>query len=183
MRQKDAYTKKAKAKGLRARSAYKLKQIQKSFNIIKEKDKVLDLGCWPGGWSIVAKNLGAEVIGIDLDLPKKVDGVTFIQEDVFSDTVLTLGKFNVILSDLSPKKSGVKSIDQELSIELVKRVLFISQKLLKNKGIMLCKYFQGKDIDKFIKEVRKHFKMVKTIKPKASKKESREMYLLAKDFL
>ncbi len=130
MRRKDFYTRKAKSGGYRARSAFKLKQIQKKYKMIKEGDRVLDLGCWPGGWSIVCNNLGAKVTGVDLTPPKKVEGVEFIKEDVFSDEILKLGKFNAVLSDLSPKKSGIKFLDQELSINLVNRALFLALNML-----------------------------------------------------
>ena len=183
MRKKDYYTKKAKNQGYRARSAFKLKQIHKKYKLIKEGDRVLDLGCWPGGWSIICNNLGAKVTGVDLTSPKKVAGVEFIRDSVFSDKLLSLGKFDVVLSDLSPKKSGIKSLDQELAIELAERALFLATNLLEKKGTFLCKIFQGKGTDNFLKKIMESFREVKTIKPNASRKESTEMYVLAKNLI
>jgi len=178
---KDFYTSAAKKSGLRARSAFKLLQINKAFKIVKKGYKVLDLGCWPGGWLLVAKKLGAYVVGIDEKEIEKIEGVKFIKGSVFNDELLKgLGKFDTILSDLSPKISGIPEIDIERSIELCKKALSIADEKLKMGGNFVCKIFQGKGVEEFLEKIRKKFRFVRCYKPSASKKRSKEIYVIAK---
>jgi len=185
MRQKDTYTIKAKAAGLRARSAYKLFQINKRYRLIKTGDDVLDLGCWPGGWLIAAKRLGARrVAGIDIMQIEPISGVEFIKGDVLDSSTVekVKGSFDVLLSDMAPKTSGILSIDIARSIELAEAALNIARRFLKPKGNFLVKIFQGEGFGEFFEKVKKHFAFVKTTKPAASKARSKEVYIVGLGF-
>lgn len=179
---KDKYTIKAKSEGYRARSAYKLFQINKKYKVIKKGDDVLDLGCWPGGWLKVAKKLSktGRVLGIDLTKIKPIEGVEFIQGDI--KEVKIEGEFDVVLSDMAPKTSGIIGLDVERSLQLSKLALKKAKKHLKNKGNFIVKVFQGKEFDDYLKMVKKYFSFVKTTKPQTSRKRSKEVYIVAMKF-
>lgn len=176
---KDKFTEKAFSQGYLARSIYKLTDIQKKYRIIKKGNKVLDLGAAPGSWSQYAKNLGAEVTAIDINLIK-ANGIKKIKLDIFNNLVFNiLEKYDVVLSDLAPNTTGIKKLDNERSYNLTKRALEIAKKTLKPNGKFLCKIFQSELSGDLRKEIKKEFKLVKTIKPLASKKRSKEIYFLA----
>ncbi|MEM4244985.1 MAG: RlmE family RNA methyltransferase [Candidatus Nanoarchaeia archaeon] len=182
---RDYYTKKSREEGYYARSVYKLKELNEKYQLIKGGDKVLDLGCSPGGWVQAALEIvGKEgmVIGIDMEKAKvKAENFKFIQGDVYDKKIIEdLEKVDVILSDMAPKTSGIREMDQERSYDLAKQALSIAKKKLKSSGNFVCKIFQGKNYQKFINEVKKEFQFVKTSKPEASKSESKEMYVVAK---
>ncbi len=182
---KDYYTRKSREEGYYARSVYKLKQLNKKYSIIKQGDKVLDLGCSPGGWVQVSLEIvGKEgsVVGIDLEKAKvKAENFKFIQGDVYDKKNLeVVEKFDVVLSDMAPKTSGIRDLDQERSFDLAKQALSVAKKKLKVGGNFVCKIFQGKDYPNFINQVKKEFKFVKTFKPEASKSGSKEMYVVGK---
>ena len=177
----DKFSIRARKEGLRARSAYKLLQINNQYHIIKPGDSVLDLGCWPGGWLVVAKKTNASIIvGIDLVDIEKIDGVEFIKGDINKEKTYEniIGKFDVVLSDLAPKTTGDNVLDVYRSVDLAKTALKIAKKFLKPKGIFLVKIFQGEGYNEYISSLKKYFSIVKTIKPLASKTKSREMYIL-----
>jgi len=180
---KDFYTRKSREEGYHARSVYKLKQINKKYSLIKKGDKVLDLGCSPGGWIQASLEITGEkgfVTGIDINNIKKIKSKNFrfIKEDI--DDVNLEEKFDVILSDMAPKTTGDQALDHERSYDLSKTALEIAKKNLKEKGNFLCKIFQGKNYQKFLDEVKKNFEFVKTVKPEASKRKSKEMYVIGK---
>jgi 23S rRNA (uridine2552-2'-O)-methyltransferase len=181
----DKYTDKALAEGLRARSSYKLIQINEKYHIVKRGNDVLDLGCWPGGWMIAAKRMGAnKVLGIDLANIEPVVGAEFIQGDIFESktTRKIIGAFDVVLSDLAPKTSGIRHLDVARSLDLTNAALKIAIKHLKPNGNFLVKVFQGEGYKEFFNEVKKHFMFVKTVKPEASRERSMEVYLLGIGF-
>lgn len=180
MIKKDPFTKLALKQGYRARSAFKLKSLNKNYGLFKKGDSVLDLGCFPGGWMIVCKEAGAKVIGIDLEKIEEIKGAEFRQIDVYSDEVFRLGSFDVVISDLAPKTTGIREIDHQRSLGLCERALEIANRVLREKGNFLCKTFQGGETNILIKDLKKHFKMVKVTKPEASKKRSKEVYIIAK---
>ena len=192
-KKKEHFYKEAKRVGYRARSAFKLLQIQKKFNILKKKDTVIDLGAAPGGWSQVAKEIvGGEgtVVGIDLSLIKPIRGITFLQGDMTKETsVEELIKFNgekkadVVLSDMSPDISGNYSIDHAKSIFLCEQAFETAKLLLKPGGNFICKIFSGEEIENFIKNIKIHFKTVKRFSPVASRKSSSEEYVISKYFI
>jgi len=180
----------AKRVGYRARSAFKLKQIQKKFNIFSPNDIIIDLGAAPGGWSQVAKEFSGEsgrIIAIDILPIKPLDDVILIQADLTEKKTLEdIAKHmndkqaDVILSDMSPDITGNYSVDQARSIWLCNNAFKIVKKLLKPGGHFICKIFEGEDTQHFINTVKKDFGMVKKFSPKASRKSSSEIYLIAK---
>ena len=189
----DTWSKKAKASGYRARSAFKLKQIQERFEVIRFGDAVLDVGCHPGGWSQVAVELvgpKGEVIGVDLQPCQHVDGVTFITGDVtdleVQERILNSLKgeaFNSIISDISPHITGKWDIDQSISLSLVAEVAEFTFPLLSPGGSFVAKLFQGVGIEEFIKLVSKHFTKVKRFSPMSSRNASSEVYLVCKNYV
>jgi len=175
------YTLKAKQDKYPARSVYKLQQIDEKFNLFRKNDKILDLGCAPGSWLLYASNKG-KVLGIDIQdinipLPKNA---TFLKQDV--NTFQTKDKFNVILSDMAPNTSGDHSVDVERSIELCETALAIAKTNLNKGGNFVCKIFEGEGIQEFFKKVEQSFGFVKRYKPSASRSESREIFIIGKNF-
>src|SRR3989344_3726836 len=144
---KDKRTIKAHKEGYRGRSAYKLLEIQKKYRLIRRGSRVLDLGCWPGSWLQVALNITPYIVGVDLK-ETILPGVDTKVIDIFSDEVLRLGTFDVILSDVAPHTTGDIRLDQYRSYELSARAFTIAQKLLKENGNFLVKIFQGDDAPK-----------------------------------
>ncbi len=187
---KDSYFKKAKKEGFRARSAYKLIELNRKYNLIKKCDKLLDIGCSPGSWLQVAVKLVSEkglVLGIDIMPIKNIKGAKFLQADISDPTTIDMIKtfseqFDVIISDIAPKTSGIKDLDHEKSIYLNEKVLEAAQKLLKPGGNFLCKIFQGEYFPEFLKKANKSFEFVKSSKPDSSRKESREIYIIARGY-
>ena len=174
----DKFTKKAKYEGYKARAVYKLKSIDNRFKIIKKGDRILDLGGSPGSWGQYCLEKGASVDAVDLD-KIKVEGVNFIESNVFDENLLDkLGKYDLVLSDLAPKAIGVRKMDNELSFDLSMKALEISDEVLEWGGNFVCKIFQSEHFDKFVKEVKKKFKIVRVIKPMASKNRSKEIYVI-----
>lgn len=191
-KKKEHFYKEAKRVGYRARSAFKLKQIQEKFRILKEGNTVIDLGAAPGGWSQVAKEIVGErgiVIGIDLSPIKPIKSITFLQGDMTKDA--SLGelisitgdkKADVVLSDMSPDISGNYSVDHTRSIFLCEQALITAETLLKPGGNFVCKVFSGEDLQDFVKKVNEKFRSVKRFAPVASRKSSSEIYIIAKSF-
>jgi 23S rRNA (uridine2552-2'-O)-methyltransferase len=192
-KKKEYFYNEAKRKGYRSRSAFKLKQIQNKFKIIKKTDFVLDLGAAPGGWSQVSNEIigkNGKIIGIDLLYIKPIDGIQFLQEDITEkSTILKIIKIvgengvDVLLSDMSPNISGNYSIDHANSIHLCKQSLNLVDKILKDNGNFLCKLFMGEEFDDFIKIFKNKFKNVKLYSPPASRKSSSEIYIIGRNFL
>lgn len=187
----DYYFKKAKKEKYPARSVYKLEEAQQKYHFLKSGNTVLDLGCQPGSWSIyAARVVGPKglVVGVDLQEGKKVSiakaaEIIWLCDDIMSDEIV--GKvqeikktFRAVLSDIAPRTSGNKWVDQQQSINLAKRVLELAEKLLENGGNFYVKVFEGEDFKEFVDSVRKYFKTVKIVKPKSSRSESREVFVL-----
>ena len=186
-RKRDYYYKEAKKQGYRARSAFKLIQIQERYRIFRKGDIVIDLGASPGGWSQVAVKYASLVIAVDLQPMKPLENVVFIKGDITKDeTVEEIRKHteyaDVVISDASPNITGNYSLDQARSIWLCYNALKIAKEFLKEGGNFVCKAFEGEDYPEFLKEVRKNFRMVKAHSPKASRKQSSEIYVIAKGF-
>ena len=184
---KDHYFHKAKHNGYVARSAYKLEEIDKKHKIIYKGNLVLDLGCSPGSWlQYVSKIVGKEgqVLGVDLQLVKHSlpSHVKVLQADIFDLTAKDLemsgGMVDVILSDMAPKTTGIRATDAERSFALNQQVLCLADELLQSQGVLLLKAFQGARLDELRKAFRNLFAKVKLCKPKSSRTESVEIYLL-----
>ena len=184
----DHYFKKAKKDNYPARSVYKLEEAQKKFQILRRNDKVLDLGCHPGSWTKYAAGIiggKGRVVGIDLQQcrikgPPGGAEIELIRGDIFDLqlAVLQEAEFDVVLSDMAPKTSGNKFTDHVQSVELARRALEIANKVLRKNGHFYCKVFQGEDFPGFVEDTRQFFSKVKVVKPKSSRSESREVFVL-----
>ncbi len=191
-KKREHFYKEAKRVGYRARSAYKLRQIQSRFKILKKGNTVIDLGAAPGGWSQIAKEIVGDkgtVIGIDISPIKPIQGITFLEGDITKQTsiqelidILEKRKADVVLSDMSPDISGNYSVDHARSIYLCEQALTTVELVLKTNGIFLCKVFSGEELDEFIKKVKGKFSTVKLFTPPATRKSSSEVYIVAKSY-
>lgn len=191
-KKREHYYKEAKALGYRARSAFKLQQIQQRFSIFKPGDIVIDLGAAPGGWSQVVQELvggTGTVIGVDLAMIKPLPGVEFIQGDIGSEATqrelacLVHGQVDVVISDMSPDISGNYSVDQARSLWLCEQALAVARKFLKPDGHFVCKLFEGEDTPRLLAQIKAEFRQFKRFSPQASRKSSSEIYIIAKGFL
>ncbi|MBS3172072.1 RlmE family RNA methyltransferase [Candidatus Woesearchaeota archaeon] len=173
----DKFTKRALEEGYLARSIFKIKNIQNRFHIIRKGDYVLDLGAAPGSWSQYVLELGAKVDSIDLN---RVKYGNWIKIDIFDEKLFEVLErdYNVVLSDLAPRTSGIKHLDVERSIGLSQRALEIAKLKLKRNGNFVCKVFQGEDFKLFFDDMKKNFQVVRSIRPMATRKSSREIYLI-----
>jgi 23S rRNA (uridine2552-2'-O)-methyltransferase len=188
----DPYVKQAQKDGYRARSSYKLIELNEKDRLIRPGMLVLDLGSAPGGWSQVAGRIVGEkgrVIATDILPMDPVRNVDFIQGDFTDETVFkqileVLGdrRPDLIISDIAPNISGIASADQASSMYLVELALDMARKVLKPKGNFVAKVFQGSGSEAYLKEVRTSFDKVSIRKPAASRSRSREIYLVAKGF-
>lgn len=188
--QRDYYYRKAKEEGYRARSAYKLKQINDKFHLIRKGSKVVDLGAAPGGWLQIARDLfGGIVVGVDLEKIEPVEGVVTIQGDITKDETLGEiaaalgGQADVVISDAAPNLTGIWDVDHARSIDLSRAALRIAKQLLRPGGSFLVKVFQGDMFDDYIEEVKREFSSVHAYTPPASRKESAEIYVIGKKLL
>jgi 23S rRNA (uridine2552-2'-O)-methyltransferase len=190
---RDQYRKLAKQQGYRSRAAFKLLQLNKSYKIIKNSDKVVEFGCAPGGWIQVATQLvgpSGFVLGLDLKEINPLAGASFIKGSI-DDPLLTQillqtippnDKFDVVLSDMSPNVSGIWEIDHERQISLTRHALHISMRILDRRGNAIYKIFQGVSTRSFVDELAEHFALVKLSKPPASRQESSELYVICLGF-
>jgi len=189
---RDQYRRLAKREGYKSRAAYKLLQIQRKYRIIKKGNKVLDLGCSPGGWSQVALSfVGKEgrVIGVDLkDTSLTNENFIFLKRDIYEEglekeiLILLKEKVDLLLSDLSPNLSGIWELDCEKQLDLTKRAIDILDKVLKEKGNAVLKIFQSPYIKSLEEDLKRKFEKVLLVKPPASRKESSEIYLVCLKF-
>lgn len=188
---KDQYRRLAKDQGYRARSAYKLLQLNRSYHIIKKGSKVVDLGCAPGGWmQVVTNEVGqaGKVIGIDLKPVEPVAGATVLKGSIEDNDTLEkiagiLGdKADVILSDLSPNVSGLWDIDHARQISLSTIALGFARQILRMGGSAVFKVFEGDTLSEFRAELKSSFGRVLLNKPLASRQESSELYIVCLDF-
>ncbi|SVB13062.1 uncharacterized protein METZ01_LOCUS165916 [marine metagenome] len=182
----DAFQRRARREGYRARSAYKLMDIQKKSKIFKKADTVLDLGAAPGGWSQVAlEHVGddGKLVGVDLQHVLPLKGAQFIQGDLReletrNELENLLPRVDVVISDMSPNLSGNYSVDQARSVELSSLALDIASERKANSFVV--KVFEGSDFQDFREAVIDEFGSVRTLSPEASRKKSSEVYLIAK---
>jgi len=183
----DHYTQRAKEEKWLARSVYKLEEIDRKQRLIKNGDRIMDLGCYPGSWSQYLLNkVGkkGEVIGIDLYIPQKISApnFTFIKGDILNLETEQIsgevGEIDLLLSDMAPKTTGNNITDCARSLELAYKALEIAAILLRKNRHFLCKVFEGEDFNEFKDQVLKYFEQVKLVRPAAVRKRSREIYLL-----
>ena len=189
----DKYFKRAKKENYAARSVYKLKEMDKRFQMFKKGQTVLDLGAAPGSWSQFAgERVGKKgrVLGVDIQETKHdfLDNITFLQADVFNDSpelleaIKPLMPFDVIISDMAPKTTGIKFADQLHSLELCERAFEVAKKYLKVGGNFAVKIFEGGDINDYRMAIRPYFGKIKNFKPFSSRSESKELFIVALGF-
>jgi 23S rRNA (uridine2552-2'-O)-methyltransferase len=180
---------KAKEEKYRARSAYKLLDLQKKFHLIKQGNFVIDCGAAPGSWSQVAMQFVGDkgkVLAIDILPVSQLSGsFTFLKANLMKPDIIDKIKelldrpADLVMSDAAPEFSGIRMMDIGRAMDLNLAILEIAKKILKTGGNFVCKAFQGPDFQDFVKEVRKIFKDVHLEKPEASLKESAEVYIVA----
>ena len=186
---KDHYFEKAKKENYLARSIYKLEEIDKKFKVLNAGDHVLDLGYFPGSWiQYTAKKVGekGKVVGIDIQAvnPKleKLNNVTVFEKDINDVQDLNeLGvdrQFDVVVSDMAPSTTGIKSVDQIRSLNLVEMVFYHLPKTLKNNGNVVIKVFDGHEAQMFLKDQKKNFQKFQYLKPKSTRSVSKEFFVI-----
>lgn len=183
----DGFHQRAKREGFAARSVFKLEEIQDKFRVLRARARVLDLGCRPGSWmQYSARIVGVDgkLVGLDRQpLAVTIPGARIVVGDVMQITAAELrgelDGFDVVLSDMAPDTSGIRSLDQDRSEALFERALEIAEETLVPGGNFVGKLFQGRDFKTLIDRCRKGFAEVATPKPKSSRKESIELYVVA----
>ena len=188
----DKYVQQAQADGWRSRAAYKLLEIQEKDNLIKPGMTVVDLGAAPGGWTQVAAKLVGDhgfVLASDILDMDPVAGVEFVKGDfkeaqVYEQILKTLGdrKVDLVISDMAPNMSGMKSVDQPRAMYLVELALEMVDQVLTPGGSFLVKVFQGEGFQEYRQALQQRFGSLLTRKPDASRARSKELYLLAVGF-
>ncbi|MFZ1538106.1 MAG: 23S rRNA (uridine(2552)-2'-O)-methyltransferase RlmE [Chromatiaceae bacterium] len=188
----DEYVKRAQQEGYRSRAVFKLLEIQEKDHLLAPGMRVADLGAAPGGWSQIAARLVGDkgrLVALDLLPMDPLPGVTLIQGDFREEESLVqlraaLGgePLDLVLSDMAPNMSGTAA-DQPRLIYLCELALEFAVQHLKPGGALVIKIFQGEGFDDFLKTLRRHFRQVASRKPKSSRRESRELYLVARGFV
>ncbi len=186
---KDHYFKKAKEQNFAARSVFKLEEIDEKLKIIHPRQLILDLGASPGSWSqYCSKKIGPQgrILGVDLtQIDLKLPNAQFIQADLrdmqLKETFEQYGfteQFDVVLSDMAPKTTGIRLTDQVRSFELCEIAFNVSQKFLKKNGHFVCKLFHSDDFSLLKDLIKKDFHRFEAIKPDSTRKISKEIFLV-----
>jgi len=189
----DHYAKKAKEENFAARSVYKLQEIDEKYQVLKGAKQVMDLGASPGSWSqYVSKKLGknVKIFSIDLNpLAQNIPNVTFVITDILKTDMVALVQnhgfdphFDVVISDMAPKTTGIRITDQARSYELCLMALDVAKKCLKPDGNFVCKLFDSEDFINLKNELQKCFKKVNVLRPKSTRKESKELFFIAQGY-
>lgn len=190
--ERDPYVERAAREGWRSRAVFKLEQLQAKERVLKPGMRCVDLGSSPGGWSqYAAKLVGprGRVWAVDLLPMDAVPGVEFLQGDFGSPATLEALRrlmggepADLVMSDMAPNISGNRAIDQPRSMALAEEALLFATEVLRPGGDFLIKLFQGEGFREFVEAARARFRVVRLVKPKASRPESREIYLLARNY-
>ena len=186
---RDTYVRQSKVDGYRARSAYKLKEIDEKFKIFKGGMSVVDIGAAPGSWSqYVAKVVkSGKIISIDLKEMEKIENTLQIQGDFTSVDIqdqikeYLKKKPDVVMSDMAVNTTGIKNIDSIQTGELCKEAMIFSKDLISEKGFFISKIFMGSTFNEIVALGKKIFKEVKVFKPKSSRKDSKESFIICKN--
>jgi len=190
---KDHYFHKAKKENFLARSVYKLEEIDQRFKILNRKDKVMDMGYHPGSWiQYTSEKVGPEgyVVGTDIREINtqllKLSNVKLFQKDILTiNDLVELGvsdQFDVVLSDMAPNTTGIRSVDQDRSLILVEMVFSLLPKFLKPGGNLVVKVFESHNAQVFLKENKKLFSEFHYLRPKSVRSVSKEFFVIGKDF-
>ena len=186
---KDIYIRKSKTEGYSSRAVYKLIEIDEKFKILNNGISVIDLGAAPGSWSqyISKKITNSKIVSIDLRQIEKIDNTFHIEGDFtnekYQSQIRNLFKSNVdvVLSDMAANTTGNKNLDSIYSGELCKEAMIFSEKILKQNGKFVSKVFMGSIFNEIISEAKSIFNEVKVFKPKSSKKDSKEIFIICKN--
>jgi 23S rRNA (uridine2552-2'-O)-methyltransferase len=188
---KDPYVREAKAKGYRSRAAFKLIELDQKFHLLNRGARVLDLGAAPGGWSQVAAARAGEtgrVVAIDILAVEPLASVTAIEADLLAPETLArakaalAGEADLVLSDMAAPTTGHRATDHLRTTALIEVALDVAEEVLKPGGAFVGKVFQGGATGELLARVKRRFANVKHVKPKASRAESVELYLVATGF-
>lgn len=183
----DYYRSRARAEGYVARAVYKLKEVDEKYHLFKQGQRVLDLGCSPGSWLqyIVSRTgVGGLVVGVDATPPEieVVPPLHFVHGEVTSldlETITAISPiFDVVVSDLAPKTTGMRQVDQQRSLELAQLAWEWARRLLREGGHFLVKVFEGPDTSDLAAVLKRNFSLCRRIKPAGSRPASREIYFL-----
>ena len=189
-RKQDYFYRRAKEEQLRSRAAYKLLEAVEKFGLIKPGDVVVDLGAAPGGWMQAALRVlrdGGFVLGVDIKEIAPIEGENSrsIVHDICERDVVDVvrgflpdGCADVVVSDVSPNISGVWEVDHGRQVDLARRSLYVAGSVLRRGGNFFVKVFQGELLDGFVVDVRREFRFVRLLKPKASRRKSSELFVL-----
>ena len=185
---RDIYVRQSKVDGYRARSAYKLIEIDEKYKIFKGGLAVIDIGAAPGSWSQYAekKAKNGKLISIDLKKMEPIGSSIQIQGDFTEENVQeeiknnTISKVDVVMSDMAVNTTGIKNIDSIQTGELCKEAMIFAKDLLNENGYFISKIFMGGTFNEIVAEGKKYFKEVKVFKPKSSRKDSKESFIICK---
>ena len=186
----DFFTKRSKKEGYRSRASYKLKELLQKEIRVSKGQSILDLGCSPGGWIQVAKEFvgkSGKIAGVDLKEMEFIEGCFFLNKSIEEikqndfDEIKEFLPFDLVLSDMAPNISGIRERDDALMIGLVDHVLRVVDNFLKDRGTVVIKVFQGESLDYTRTALNKRFRQVKISKPKASRSNSNEIYIVGKE--
>lgn len=190
---KDHLYQRAKDEGYRSRAAYKLMELDKKYHLLRSGSKVLDLGCWPGGWlQVASRRIGKSGVAVGIDLVPveslDVENVRIICGDAREDTIIEQALsfapqgFDVVLSDMSPKLSGIKEADRAGTVACAELALWAAGRLLRKGGNFVCKVFKGNETEEFIRAARPKFDKLTRSELDATRKTSNEFYVLGFGF-
>ena len=185
----DHFFRKAKEQNFAARSVFKLEEIDQKFKLIKPGLKILDLGAAPGSWSqYCSQKIGASgrILGVDLTaIAVQLKNADFIQADLYSldlaETIVARGfqpEFDLVISDMAPKTTGIRMTDQARSNDLCELALSISKRFLKKNGAFVCKLFHSEEFRTLRDAIKTDFEKFEAVKPESTRKISKEIFLV-----
>jgi len=186
---RDPYVRQSKIEGYRARSAYKIKEIDEKFKIFKGGMSVIDIGAAPGSWSQYVTKIvkNGKIISIDLKQMENINNTIQIKGDFTSEDTQNqikdylIKKPDVVMSDMAVNTTGIKNIDSIQTGELCKEAMFFSKDVISKKGFFISKIFMGSTFNEIVALGKKIFKEVKVFKPKSSRKDSKESFIICKN--
>ena len=186
---RDIFVRQSKVDGYRARSAYKLIEIDEKFKIFKGGLTIIDIGAAPGSWSQYASKVvkNGKIVSIDLKEMEPIDNTVQIKGDFTEDETqqkikeFLTGKSDVVMSDMAVNTTGIKNIDSIQTGELCKEAMIFSKDIISNGGFFVSKIFMGGSFNEIVQLGKKIFKEVKVFKPKSSRKDSKESFIICKN--